>query len=143
MLGAHWHERIEDLPPVPLLLAAPSLFPPERVVLGLVAANGASFVVGAVLGQVLLHRRLGQLGTATVLAALARMAVAAGLAGLVALAAVRLLEPAVADLSPVGRAWSELAVAVMVGGPAVVAAMIALRVPELTAVRRRVLGRKA
>jgi hypothetical protein len=43
----------------------------------------------------------------------------------------------------VGRAWAELAVAVMVGGPAVVAAMIALRVPELTAVRRRVLGRKA
>jgi putative peptidoglycan lipid II flippase len=128
---------------VPLLLAAPSLFPPERVVLGLVAANGASFVVGAVLGQVLLHRRLGQLGTATVLAALARMAVAAGLAGLVALAAVRLLEPAMAGLGPVGRAWSELAVAVMVGGPAVVAAMIALRVPELTAVRRRVLGRKA
>jgi putative peptidoglycan lipid II flippase len=128
---------------VPLLLAAPSLFPPERVVLGLVAANGASFVVGAVLGQVLLHRRLGRLGTATVLAALARMAVAAGLAGLVALAAVRLLEPAVAGLGPVGRAWAELAVAVMVGGPAVVAAMIALRVPELTAVRRRVLGRKA
>jgi putative peptidoglycan lipid II flippase len=128
---------------VPLLLAAPSLLPPERVVLGLVAANGASFVVGAVLGQVLLHRRLGRLGTATVLAALARMAVAACLAGLVALAAVRLLDPALDGLGPMARAWSELAVAAAVGGPAVVAALLALRVPELTALRRRVLGNRA
>ena len=49
---------------IPLLLAAPALLPPDRVVLGLAAANGLSFVVGAVLGQVLLHRRLGRLGTA-------------------------------------------------------------------------------
>jgi len=127
---------------VPLLLAAPALLPPDRVVLGLVAANGASFVVGAVLGQVLLHRRLGRLGTVGVLAALARMAVAACLAGLVALAAVRLLDPALDGLGPMARAWSELAVAAVTGGPAVVVAMLALRVPELAAVRRRVLGRR-
>ena len=58
---------------IPLLLAAPFVLPPDRVVLGLAAANGLSFVVGAVLGQVLLHRRLGRLGTAAVLGALVRM----------------------------------------------------------------------
>ena len=58
---------------IPLLLAAPLVLPPDRVVLGLAAANGLSFVVGAVLGQALLHRRLGRLGTAAVLGALIRM----------------------------------------------------------------------
>jgi hypothetical protein len=42
---------------VPLLLAAPLVLPPDRVVLGLAAANASAFVVGAVAGQVVLHRR--------------------------------------------------------------------------------------
>jgi putative peptidoglycan lipid II flippase len=127
---------------VPLLLAAPAVLPPERVVLGLVAANGLSFVVGAVLGQVLLRRRLGRLGTGAVLGAVTRMTVAAVLAGVVALAAAWLLGSALQRHDPVGRAWAELAVAAIVGGPAVVVAMLVLRVPELTAVRRRLLGRR-
>ena len=61
---------------IPLLLAAPFVLPPQWVVLGLAAANGLSFVVGWVLGQMLLHRRLGPLGTGAVLGVLVRMAVA-------------------------------------------------------------------
>jgi putative peptidoglycan lipid II flippase len=123
---------------VPLLLACPALLPPERVVLGLVAANGLSFVVGAVLGQVLLHRRLGRLGTAAVLAAVTRTGVASAVAGLAAWGAVRLLAPVLAPLPPVPAAWLQLAVATLVGAPTVVGAMLVLRVPELAAVRRTV-----
>jgi putative peptidoglycan lipid II flippase len=126
---------------VPLLLAAPLVLPPDRVVLGLAAANGLSFVVGAVLGQALLHRRLGRLGTRAVLGALARMAVAAVLAALAALGAVWLLGPLLDGLGPVVRAWVQLGVAAVVGVPAAVVAMLALRVPELAALRRRLPGR--
>ena len=51
---------------IPLLLVCPLVLPPREVVLGLAAANGLSFVAGAVLGQVLLRRRLGRIGTAEV-----------------------------------------------------------------------------
>jgi putative peptidoglycan lipid II flippase len=122
---------------IPLLLAAPFVLPPDRVVLGLAAANGLSFVVGAVLGQVLLHRRLGRLGTAAVLGALVRMTAASVLAALAALGAFWLVGPLLGDVGPVARAWVQLGVAAVVGGPAAVAVMLALRVPELAALRRR------
>jgi putative peptidoglycan lipid II flippase len=94
-------------------------------------------VVGAVLGQVLLHRRLGRLGTVGVLGALARMALAAVLAALAASGLVALLDPVLDGLAAVARAWVELAVAAGVGVPVAVAAMLLLRVPELAALRRR------
>ena len=122
---------------IPLLLAAPLLLPPDRVVLGLAAANGLSFVVGAVLGQVLLHRRLGRLGTAAVLGALLRMLTASALAGLAALAAVLLLRRVLPVLGPVAGSWVELGVAAAVGLPVAGLAMLLLRVPELAALRAR------
>jgi putative peptidoglycan lipid II flippase len=122
---------------VPLLLASPHLLPPEWVVLGLVAANGLSFIVGAVLGQVLLHRRLGRLGTGAVLGALSRMTVASVLGALAGFGAVLLVGPVLPAVGPVAGAWIELVIAGVVGVPAVVAAMLLLRVPELAAVRRR------
>ncbi len=126
---------------IPLLLAVPLVLPPDRVVLGLAAANGVSFVVGAVLGQTLLHRRLGRLGTRTVLGAVVRMGVAAVLAALAALGAVWLVGPLLDDLGPVARAWVQLGVAAVVGGLVTVVAMLALRVPELAVLRRRLPGR--
>jgi putative peptidoglycan lipid II flippase len=127
---------------IPLLLAAPSVLPPQWVVLGLTAANGLSFVVGAVLGQVVLRRRLGRLGTAAVLGALARMAVASVLGGLVAFGAVLLLGPVLPPIGPVAGSWFELGVAAVVGVPVTLALMLLLRVPELAAVRHRLLGRR-
>jgi putative peptidoglycan lipid II flippase len=122
---------------IPLLLAAPALLPPDRVVLGLAAANGMSFVFGAVLGQVVLHRRLGRLGSTAVLVSLLRTAVASVLAGLAALGAVLLVRPVLPAVGPFAGAWIDLAVAAAVGIPVAVAAMLVLRVPELAAVRRR------
>jgi putative peptidoglycan lipid II flippase len=127
---------------VPMLLACAHLFRPDQVVLGLAAANSLSFVVGAVAGQIVLHRRLGRLGTAAVLRALLRTATASVLAGLLTFGAL-LVVPLPADLSPVARAWSVLAIATVVGGPAVVAAMLLFRVPEVAALRRRVTGKVA
>jgi putative peptidoglycan lipid II flippase len=120
---------------VPLLLAAPSFLSPEWVVLGLAAANGFSFVVGAVLGQVVLYRRLGPLGTAAVLGSLARMTVAAVLAGLLAFGVVLLVAPALPPVGPVAGSWIELVIAAVVGAPAVVGTMLLMRVPELTTLR--------
>jgi putative peptidoglycan lipid II flippase len=129
---------------VPLLLACPLLFRPDQVVLGLAAANAMSFVVGAVAGQIVLHRRLGRLGTTAVLGALLRMGAASVLAGAVTLGAVLvLLAPLPVDLPPVARAWSVLGVATVVGAPLVVLAMALLRVPELTTLRSQLRRRVA
>jgi len=43
----------------------------------------------------------------------------------------------------VARAWAALGVAAVVGGPATVAMMLALRVPELAPLRRRLSRRAA
>ena len=122
---------------IPLLLAAGAVLPPERVVLGLAAANGLSFVFGAVLGQVVLHRRLGRLGTTAVLGALLRVLVASAVAGLAAWGAMLLARRVLPALGPVAGSWVDLGVAALVGLPVAAVAMVVLRVPELAALRGR------
>ena len=56
---------------IPLLLLSAVLLPAPDVVLGLAAANSASFLVGAVVGQLLLRRRLGRIPTGAVLSTVA------------------------------------------------------------------------
>ena len=87
---------------IPLLLPSRSCCPPQWVVLGLAAANGLSFVVGWILGQVLLRRRLGPLGTGPVLGALLRMAVASVVGAGLAFGVVLLVGPALPAVGPVG-----------------------------------------
>jgi putative peptidoglycan lipid II flippase len=128
---------------IPLLLAAPFVLPPQWVVLGLAAANGLSFVVGWVLGQILLHRRLGPLGTGAVLGVLVRVAVASVFGAVLAYGAVLLIGPALPAVGPVAGSWIELMIATVIGGPAIVVAMLALRVPEVAALQRRVIGKMA
>lgn len=122
---------------IPLLLACPLLLPPEQVVLGLAAANGLSFVGGAVLGQWLLRRRLGRARSGEVLACLARVALASAAAAVVAWGITRLVDPALADWPDVARAWTLLAGGTLIALPLAVVAMHVLRVRELDAVFRR------
>lgn len=122
---------------IPLLLACPLLLPPEQVVLGLAAANGLSFVGGAVLGQWLLRRRLGRARSGEVLACLARVALASAAAAVVAWGITRLVDPALADWPDVARAWTLLAGGTLIALPLAVVAMRVLRVRELDAVFRR------
>ncbi|OLT11962.1 murein biosynthesis integral membrane protein MurJ [Pseudonocardia sp. CNS-139] len=122
---------------IPLMLACPALLAPQDVVLGLAAANSASFIAGAVLGQILLRRRLGTVPTGAVLSTVGR-ALLASLAGMaLAWGVVVLLAGPLAGLPPLGRAWVEIAIAVVVGGPVTVVGMRLLRVREVEAVARR------
>ena len=123
---------------IPLMLACPALLAPEDVVLGLAIANSASFVVGAVLGQLLLRRMLGRVPTGQVLGTAGR-ALLAGAAGMLLGAGVVALLDAgpLAALAPLARAWAALGVAVVIGGPVTVLVMRLLRVREVGAVLTR------
>ena len=121
---------------IPLLLVCPLVLPPREVVLGLAAANGLSFVAGAVLGQVLLRRRLGRIPTADVASTTGRTLVAS-LVGALAAAGVVALIPW-DGLAPLGRAWLQLVVAVVVTTPVVLIGLRLLRVRELDPLFRRI-----
>jgi putative peptidoglycan lipid II flippase len=123
---------------IPLMLACPAFLPAEDVVLGLAAANSVSFIAGAVLGQVLLRRRLGHVATGSMLA-IAGRALLASLAGMLLAAGVVALlglGPLTA-LSALARAWIVLGVAVLVGAPVTVLCMRLLRVREVEAMTAR------
>jgi putative peptidoglycan lipid II flippase len=116
---------------IPLLLLSARLLPAPDVVLGLAAANSASFLVAAVVGQLLLRRRLGRIPTRQVLGTGGRALLAAGCAGLLALAAVRLAAGPLAGFGPPARAWLELIIAVLIIAPVSVLGMTLLRVREM------------
>jgi putative peptidoglycan lipid II flippase len=116
---------------VPLLLLCPILLPREDVVLGLAAANAVSFVAGAVVGQLLLRRRMGRIPTGEVLACVGRTLIASIVGGLIALGAITLLDGALGGLSPLARAWTELAVATVIMGLITLLGMKLLRVREI------------
>ena len=112
------------------------MLPPREVVLGLAAANGLSFVAGAVLGQVLLRRRLGRIPTSERRVddrahARRRLVGALAAAGVVALIPWD-------GLAPLGRAWLQLVVAVVVTTPVVLVGLRLLRVRELDPLFRRI-----
>ncbi|HXV92551.1 MAG TPA: murein biosynthesis integral membrane protein MurJ [Pseudonocardia sp.] len=124
---------------IPLLLVCPLVLPAEQVVLGLAAANSASFVVGAVAGQVVLRRRLGTLRTRADLGTIGRTTLASVLAGGVAYGAVVLtVGGSPAEWTTPGRAWAVLIVGTAVFVPFALVALRLLRVGELDPVWRRV-----
>ncbi|MBC3193847.1 murein biosynthesis integral membrane protein MurJ [Pseudonocardia sp. C8] len=122
---------------IPLLLACPLVLPPEQVVLGLAAANSLSFVGGAVLGQLLLRRRLGRARSGEVLNTVVRVALASAAGAAVAWGLARLVEPATAGWPVVAQAWTVLVGGSLVALPLAVAGMRLLKVKELDAVFRR------
>ena len=121
---------------IPLLLVCPLVLPPREVVLGLAAANGLSFVAGAVLGQVLLRRRLGRIPTADVASTTGRTLVASIVGALAAAGVVALIPWD--GLAPLGRAWLQLVVAVVVTTPVVLVGLRLLRVRQLDPLFRRI-----
>ena len=131
-----------------LSLAAPVLLSPQQVVIGLAAANSASFVIGAAAGQVWLWHRLGhqlvhQSGrrqTRLVAGAVARITVAATVSAVAGLAVLRLGQLAMPHTPPPVRSATELAAATVLGGAVLLVALRALRVTELQVVRSRAAG---
>ena len=123
---------------IPLLLLCPVLLPPAQVVLGLAAANGLSFVVGTVIGQWLLYRRLGHIRTREVLVTLGKTLAASVVGAAAAWGVGRGLDAAwLSDWPAVGRAWTLLVVGTVVALPVTVLGMRVLRVAELETVFRR------
>jgi putative peptidoglycan lipid II flippase len=118
------------------------ILPAAGVVAGLMAGNAVSFVLAAVIGYLLLRRRIGSLELHRVFGTLGRLAAAAMLAGVPALLVVIGLDA----LWGVGKAASiaQLILGGLVLVAAYVGAAFALRVPEVrelsTMVRAR-LGR--
>ncbi|MFC5992762.1 murein biosynthesis integral membrane protein MurJ [Pseudonocardia hispaniensis] len=126
---------------IPLLLLCPVLLAPEQVVLGLAAANALSFVFGAMLGQVLVRRRLGPARTGEMLGTIARTTAASVIGGALAYGVVALLDAGPLEgWAPVSRAWVGLAVALAVATPVTLLALRLLRVRELDPLWRRLPG---
>jgi putative peptidoglycan lipid II flippase len=122
---------------LPLLLACPILLDDADVVLGLTAANSLSCVVGVMVGQMWLRRRLGRVETRRSLITVGHCLVAA----VPAVGAVLGLR-ALLDLNGVGGAWLDLMLTTVVVGLVMAVALMALRTPELSdAIRRPVLAR--
>jgi putative peptidoglycan lipid II flippase len=112
---------------LPLLLACPVFLDDADVVLGLTAANSLSCVVGAMVGQVWLRRRLGRVETKRSLLALRNCLVSA----VPAVGAVLALR-AVTDFNGVAGAWLDLVLTTVIVGVVMGFALIVLRTPELT-----------
>jgi putative peptidoglycan lipid II flippase len=120
-----------------LSLLAPVVLSAQQVVIGLAAANSASFVIGGAAGQVWLWHRLGSLHTRRVAGTVVRIAVAACVAALAGLAVLSLGRVALPHALPPLRAAAELAAATVLGGAVLLIALRALRVAELQVILTR------
>lgn len=124
---------------IALMLGCVALLDPQYVVLGLAASNSLSFVAGALLGQLLLRRRLGRLPSGQILSTGLRVLVAAAVGALAARGALALLdlEP-MAEFSPLARGWIAVFLAMVLGGPLMLLVLRVLRVREVEPLLRRI-----
>ena len=111
---------------LPLLLACPVLLDGADVVLGLTAVNSLSCLLGAVIGQVWLRRRLGRVETRRTLITVGYcLVVAVPAAG--AVLGLRMLLDVGGD---VAGAWLHLVLTIVVVGAVMGGGLLALRIPE-------------
>lgn len=122
---------------IPLLYLASALLHPTHVVLGVMLVNSLVFVVGAVMGQVWLWVKLGNLRSKRVLGVILFTVVASGL-GALAAALVGMVIPDF--LGDIGKAWVTLVCQGIVGIAVAFGVLIALKVDELAPVTRRLAG---
>jgi putative peptidoglycan lipid II flippase len=122
---------------VPLAYLCPVLLPPDQVVLGLAAVNAFGFVVGLVVGDVWLRRRIGRLDTRRVLRTVLLTGIASVAAVLTAVVVVTLLERLLGGAGAVAKAWVTIGVGGAVSLVVVAVAMRLLKVPELDPVVSR------
>ena len=129
---------------IPMLLLRPVLLPPDKVVLGLAAANSLSFVIGAVVGQWLLARRLGHVATGEVLKTIGTTALSSAAGAVVAYGVVLGIGHLFGGWgSGAGSAWAQLVLALVVAAPVMLAMLWVFRQRELEPVWRRLGGSRA
>jgi putative peptidoglycan lipid II flippase len=127
---------------IPLCYLCPALLPPHEVVLGLAVANSASFVVGAIVGQVWLRHRLGRLRTSEVMVTFGKTAVASSIGGLAGVGMVTLLNHLLGDtLGGKAQSWLGLVAGTLVALVVTLVAMRLVRLGELAPLWRRLARR--
>ncbi|HET9137844.1 murein biosynthesis integral membrane protein MurJ [Actinophytocola sp.] len=122
---------------VPLSYLCPHVLDPRAVVYGLTFVNSVTFLVGVLVGDLWLRRRLGRLGTRQVLRTLVKTMVAATWGAGAALGIARLLA-AVLGPDSAAAAWLALVFGTLIGGIVTFGLMRLLRVRETAAVAERV-----
>ncbi|HEX2289480.1 MAG TPA: lipid II flippase MurJ, partial [Pseudonocardiaceae bacterium] len=128
---------------LPLLLACPVLLDDADVVLGLTAVNSLSCVLGAMVGQAWLRRRLGRVETKRTLITL-RNCLLAAVPAVGAVLGLRALLDLDGSSGAVWGAWLDLVLTTVVVGVVMGGVLIALRTPELTeAIRASIGARRA
>ena len=129
---------------IPMLLLCPVLLPPDKVVLGLAAANSLSFVIGAIVGQWLLARRLGHVATGEVLRTVGTTALSSVVGAIVAYGVVLGIGHLFGGWGAgAGSAWVQLVLALVVAAPVMLAMLWVFRQRELEPVWRRLGGSRA
>ncbi|MGQ0839495.1 murein biosynthesis integral membrane protein MurJ [Actinokineospora sp.] len=121
---------------IPLLYMCGALVRPDQVVIGVMLVNSLTFVVGAVLGQMWLWVRLGNLHSKKIVKVIAK-SVFAGLAGVLAgWLVTRLVLPAGVESRL--TAWVALVIQGLVAGVVAFGVLAALKVPELKPATSRI-----
>lgn len=120
---------------IPLLYLAAGLLDPVNVVLGVMMVNSMVFVVGAVMGQVWLWVKLGNLRSKRVIGVILFTVVASGLGALAAVL-VGLLIPD--SFNAVLAAWLKLVLQGVVGLAVSFGVLVALKIDELSPLTRRI-----
>jgi putative peptidoglycan lipid II flippase len=115
---------------VPLVLLVPLVVEPRHVVPGLMLVTSITFVVGWIVGDVALRRRLGTLRGRRVLGSLLKLSMVTLVAGLLGWAVVQGLDGVLGRSVP--GSLGTLVVGTVVIGVAVVAGAVLVKVPEVT-----------
>ena len=113
---------------------------PHELVLGVTAAMSASFLVGAIVGQVWLRVRLGPLRTRRTLVGVARAVLASAIGAACSVAVLAGLGALTGPLGSQGQAWLALVVHAVVVLAGSFGALVLLRAPEVRPVLDRLTG---
>jgi putative peptidoglycan lipid II flippase len=113
---------------------------PAHVVYGLTFVNAFGYLVGAVVGEVWLRRRLGALDTGRVVRTIVKVTVAAAWGAGAALLVAKGIDAVLPASALLARAWAVMVIGALVGLAVTFGLMMLLRVTEIRPVARR-LGR--
>ncbi|PPK68082.1 murein biosynthesis integral membrane protein MurJ [Actinokineospora auranticolor] len=119
---------------VPLMYMCGALLDPEQVVIGVLLVNSLTFVVGAVLGQMWLWVRLGNLHSKKIVKVIASCV----LAGVVGAGAAWLVSLVLPDLTSLATGWVNLVAQGLVACLVSFGVLAVLRVPELKPATSRI-----
>jgi putative peptidoglycan lipid II flippase len=122
---------------VPLSYLCPEVLPAHAVVYGLTFVNSFSFVIGTIVGEIWLRRRLGRLDTARVLRTFGKTLISSVWGAAAALAILILFRETLGAGSVAG-AWLSLFLGTLIGGAVTFGLMSLLKVRELGPATQRI-----